>query len=162
MKRNVTASAKIDYFKDLTDLQNQAAADLCELALNATQSAYAPYSTYHVGVAVKLVDGTIITGNNQENAVYPLGLCAERVAIYAATSQYPDNAIKEIAIATLKELQTEELPAFPCGSCRQVMVEMENRFATPITLYIVGQNKAVCVVQGARQLLPFTFDAASL
>jgi len=162
MGKNVSLSTEIIRYAHISDLLDPTITDLCEKAIEAIQSAYAPYSNYPVGVALHMTDGTIVQGSNQENAVYPLGLCAERVGIYSATSANPGVGISALAVATKKVLSEDELPPFPCGSCRQVMLEMENRYQQDIQLYVIGSDKSVCVVNGIRQLLPFSFDQASL
>lgn len=135
--------------------------DLIEKAKNSTNSAYAPYSGFHVGAAVLLEDGTIVTGNNQENAAYPSGLCAERTALFYANAQYPNLAVKAIAIAAqTKGSFTKDICA-PCGSCRQVLVEVENRYDTPIQIIMYGENH-IYEVDSIRDLLPFCFGKDSL
>lgn len=135
--------------------------DLIEKAKNSTNSAYAPYSGFHVGAAVLLEDGTIVTGNNQENAAYPSGLCAERTALFYANAHYPNLSVKAIAIAAqTKGNFTKDICA-PCGSCRQVLVEVENRYDTPIQIIMYGENH-IYEVDSIRDLLPFCFEKSSL
>jgi len=123
----------------------------------AVKNAYAPYSKFNVGAAVLLENGEIITGTNQENAAYPSGLCAERVAIFYANSKYPNVAIKSIAVTAFTNNQYIENPLPPCGSCRQVIVESETRFNKPIKIYLVSSKKII-VVKDAKNLLPLNFD----
>jgi cytidine deaminase len=104
----------------------------------------------------------IISGANQENAVFPLGLCAERVAIFSALSQFSDIGIRAIAIKTEKVLGDGELPGFPCGSCRQSMVEMEARFDQQMKVFVFGRDERVYVLTSAKDLLPFAFDQKAL
>ena len=127
----------------------------------ATKNAYAPYSGFHVGAAVLLSDGEIISGNNQENAAYPSGLCAERVAIFASNSQKPDTAIEAIAIAGFHDGDFTDLPCCPCGSCRQVMIEVENRFEKSVRVIMYGKSK-IYEVESAKDLLPLSFGKESL
>ena len=135
--------------------------DLIEKAKNSSNSAYAPYSGFHVGAAVLLEDGTIVTGSNQENAAYPSGLCAERTALFYANAHYPNLAVKAIAIAAkTKGNFTKDICA-PCGSCRQVLVEVENRYNTPIQIIMYGENH-IYEVDSIRDLLPFCFGKDSL
>ncbi len=162
MSELVSIQVQLERFDQISDLNNPNILDLCRAAQEASELAYAPYSNYKVGASVLLEDGSILKANNQENAVYPLGLCAERVAIYAASSQSLDIAIIALAVATHKPLQPGELPPFPCGSCRQVILEKENRYNRSIDLYIIGSDNSVCHVKGASYLLPFAFDASSL
>ena len=131
---------------------------LLQLAIEATDRSYAPYSKFHVGAAVRLDNGIELSGCNQENAAYPSGLCAERTALFYAGAQYPDIPVRMLAIAargTDGEL-TEE-PTGPCGSCRQVIIESETRAGGPIRILLYGR-KYVYVVEGIRPLMPLTFS----
>ena len=131
---------------------------LIELAIEATNRSYAPYSHFHVGAALLLDNGVEIMGCNQENAAFPATLCAERSAIFAAGAQYPDVPVKILAIAARTpsgELQAE--PVSPCGTCRQVIIETETRFRQPVRLLLYGRNK-VYVIDGIRQLMPLSFS----
>ncbi len=162
MSEIILQKSEIERFEQITDLEDPKVVALCKSAIESSHLAYAPYSKYRVGAAVLLGDDTVIRGNNQENAVYPLGLCAERVAIYAASSQALDNPIVALAVATHKPLESGELPPFPCGSCRQVILEKETRYNNSIDLYVIGSDGSVCLVRGGRHLMPFAFDASSL
>lgn len=135
--------------------------NLIEEAKKATLSAYAPYSNYHVGAAVLLENGLIISGNNQENAAYPSGLCAERTAIFYANAHYPDVAVKAIAIAAHTKGKFTEDVCVPCGSCRQVLVEVENRFDQPFKIIMYGE-KHIYEVDSIKNLLPLSFGKDSL
>ena len=131
---------------------------LIELAIEATQRSYAPYSNFHVGAAVRLENGVEVIGCNQENAAYPSGLCAERTALFSAGAQYPDIGVEMLAIAargTDGELQYE--PVGPCGSCRQVIIESETRAKHPIRILLYGR-KCVYVIDGIKQLMPLSFS----
>ena len=123
----------------------------------AVNNAYAPYSKFNVGAAVLLENGEIIIGTNQENAAYPSGLCAERVAIFYANSKYPDVPVKAIAVAAFTNNKFVESPVPPCGSCRQVIMETETRFNAPIKIYLVSKSK-ITVINDAKTLLPLNFD----
>ncbi len=128
-----------------------------ELAIEATERSYAPYSNFHVGAAVLLDNGVEIMGCNQENAAFPVGLCAERTAIYAAGAQYPNVPVNVLAIAargTDGELVAE--PVSPCGSCRQVMVETEHRSGRELVILLHGRNR-ILRINGIRELMPLTF-----
>ncbi|OQY04495.1 MAG: cytidine deaminase [Bacteroidetes bacterium 4572_117] len=131
--------------------------ELVKKAKEITHNSYAPYSHFHVGAALILENGKIITGTNQENAAYPSGLCAERVAIFWANSQYPDIAVKTIAIAVKTNTGFLKSPAPPCGSCRQVLLETETRFKTPIKIILAG-NEKIQLIKNAKSLLPINFD----
>lgn len=131
---------------------------LIQLAIEATDRSYAPYSKFCVGAAVKLDNGIELSGSNQENAAYPSGLCAERTALFYAGAQYPDVPVRMLAIAargTDGEL-TEE-PTGPCGGCRQVIIESETRAGKPIRILLYGK-KHVYVIDGIRPLMPLTFS----
>ena len=131
---------------------------LVELAIEATNRSYAPYSHFHVGAALLLNNGVEIMGCNQENAAFSATLCAERSAIFAAGAQYPDVPIKILAIAARTpngELQAE--PVSPCGTCRQVIIETETRFKQPVRLLLYGRDK-IYVVDGIQQLMPLSFS----
>lgn len=135
----------------------QADQELLEVAIQSTEHSYAPYSRFHVGAAIRLKNGLVLPGCNQENAAFPAGLCAERSAIFAAGAQHPDQQIVAIAIAargTDGEL-TEE-PVSPCGTCRQVMIETETRFNQAMRILLYGRKK-VYVVEGIRTLMPLSF-----
>lgn len=123
--------------------------------------AYAPYSGFHVGAAVLLTNGMIITGNNQENAAYPSGLCAERVALFYANANYPDSEVKAIAISAAKNGVLVNETVKPCGSCRQVLAETEIRYETPIRVILDGQD-SILVLQGIQSLLPLSFSKRAL
>jgi len=134
---------------------------LIEKAKDAAQRAYAPYSSFFVGAAVMLANGEIVEGNNQENAAYPSGLCAERVALFYANSLYPNTSVQAIAICAFSNGKLTSEPVPPCGSCRQVLVESETRFNTPINIFLAGQNKII-KIESASELLPFNFNKEML
>lgn len=133
---------------------------LVKAALKATEQAYAPYSKFHVGAAVLLADGTIVTGSNQENAAYPSGLCAERVALFHAGHQYSDIPVVALAIAAATGGQQVESIS-PCGACRQVLLETEQRYGRPVKVLLCGTHDVV-VVQDAVSLLPLSFGKKDL
>jgi len=123
----------------------------------AVKNSYAPYSGFHVSAAVLLENEVVINGTNQENAAYPSGLCAERVAIFYANSQYPDVPVKAIAVSAFTKSDYLKNPIPPCGSCRQVLLETEIRFKKPIRIILAGKNK-IQVIENAKSLLPINFD----
>lgn len=134
---------------------------LIKAALDATYRSYAPYSHFSVGAAVLLENGNILTGNNQENAAYPSGLCAERTALFYANSQYPEVPVKALTIvARDKSGSVTVQPISPCGACRQVMLETEKRFGKPIRILLSGTEKTI-VIENALSLLPFAFSDIS-
>jgi len=116
---------------------------LINRAIEAAQRAYAPYSAFHVGAAVRLENGEIITGNNQENAAYPSGLCAERVAIFYAGSHYPGISATSMAIVAMQDGSIQDQPVTPCGGCRQVLCEKESQGNTPLELILFGKKNTV-------------------
>lgn len=130
-------------------------------ARRITALAYAPYSGFYVGAAVLLDNGLIITGNNQENSAYPSGLCAERVALFYANANYPDSAVKAIAVSAAKKGVLVNESVKPCGACRQSLAETEVRFGTPIRIILDGQD-SIMVLQGVETLLPFSFSKRAL
>jgi len=131
-------------------------------AKEALKKAYAPYSEFYVGAAVLLANGITVTGNNQENAAYPSGLCAERVAIFHASSQYPDQKIIAIAVSAKTNHRVLDKPISPCGACRQSISEYEGKFNSDIRLIMGGETGEVYVSDSAANLLPLTFSNKSL
>ena len=123
--------------------------------------AYAPYSKFHVGAAVELENGEIFAANNQENSAYPSGLCAERVAMFFANAQYPDVAVKTLAIAAFTNGDFLKDPVTPCGSCRQVLLETEMRFEKNINILLYGTEQ-IYFIENVKQLLPLCFEKSSL
>ena len=135
---------------------------LLQLAGKSLEQAYAPYSKFKVGAAVLLSDGQMLGGSNQENAAYPLCLCAERVALSAAASLAPKELIKSMAITVKAHKQTVSQPAMPCGSCRQSLCEIEFKQQQPIRLIIRGEEGPIYIFQSALDILPFSFNASFL
>ncbi len=135
---------------------------LFEKAISAMDTAYAPYSKFQVGCAIQLENGVVVTGSNQENIAYPSGLCAERVAIFAASSQYPRVKILTLAVATTTIGTDSEATVSPCGSCRQVMVEYE-RLQEPSFRVLTGAAAGVIdIFESAEALLPLAFYDSGL
>lgn len=135
---------------------------LIHKAKEATAHSYSPYSKFCVGSAVILEDGTLITGANQENAAYPLCMCAERVALYTASSMHPGKRIMKMAVVAHKKNHKELVPAASCGACRQVMLEFEQRQHKPIGVIMLGPGEKWIQCPSALSLLPFGFDGKSL
>lgn len=129
---------------------------LVDKAKEATNNSYAKYSNFHVGAALVLNNGKVVIGANQENAAYPVTLCAERTAIFAAQANYPDQPVKALAIAARNNNGFLDDPISPCGSCRQVILEVEERYKQPIKIYLYGK-KGVFVVDSIKDLLPLSF-----
>lgn len=137
--------------------------ELVTEARESSNHAYAPYSNFFVGAAVRLENGVIVRGSNQENAAYPAGLCAERVAVFAAGAQHPEIKIISIAIAAHpKDAKYHTAAISPCGDCRQVMAEYEHRYGRDIRLIMESDGGKFIVSPNIRQLLPFLFSARSL
>lgn len=135
--------------------------ELIRRARLAGINAWAPYSDFHVGAAIELDNNEIITGNNQENAAYPSGICAERVALFYANSRFPEVFIKSIAVTASNRNGLVESPVTPCGACRQALLEAEIRFGKPIRIILEGRNK-ILEFEGIESLLPFSFNASAL
>ena len=135
---------------------------LVDAAKAATQGSYAPYSTFQVGAAALLSDGTVVSGSNQENAAYPSGLCAERTTLFYANAAHPDKAVIALAVAAYTNSKFTNVPIPPCGACRQVVLEVEHRYDTPIRLLLYGTEGTYVIEGGIGELLPLTFDASFL
>ena len=132
--------------------------ELIEMAMDARRIAYAPYSKFNVGAAVRLDNGTIIKGSNQENAAYPSGTCAERTAMFYASAAYPHNAMTAIAITASQAGSLCDNPATPCGACRQVMAQYQTKGGQPMTILLVG-GKKIWKFDKVDDLLPLIFDS---
>jgi cytidine deaminase len=131
---------------------------LIDAAKKSVMRAYAPYSGFQVGAAILLINNEVITGSNQENAAYPLGLCAERTALFYANSHFPDVAVDAIAVAAYTNGDFTEEPIAMCGGCRQVILEAQNRFNHPIRIILYGKKKTY-IVDNITDLLPLSFNA---
>lgn len=131
-------------------------ASLIELAIAGARDAYAPYSNYHVGASIELADGQRFKASNQENKAYPSGLCAERTAIFFVQANHPETPIARMVVLAMEDGELTDEPAFPCGGCRQVMVEAEERHNTPMEIWMVGKTRIV-KVESADALLPLKF-----
>ena len=143
-------------FDNLDEMDPQDA-ELMRQAHEATRSAYAPYSKFNVGAALRLANGEIVTGNNIENAAYPSGLCAERVAMFAAMAKYPGVAFVALAVTAHSQTKVIAEPVAPCGACRQVMVEVEQLSKQPLRVMCQGQEGPIMVFEGIESLMPFIF-----
>jgi cytidine deaminase len=136
-----------------TDIQ-----DLMDQAVAVRKKAYAPYSKFKVGAALLLDNGKIVLGSNQENAAYPSGLCAERVAIFQAGAIYPDAKVLKMAITAASDSNKTIAPIPPCGACRQSIAEYETRQEAPIEIYFMGETGDIYKSESLKNLLPFMFD----
>lgn len=135
---------------------------LMEKAIEVKKDAYAPYSKFRVGAAILLDNGEIVLGSNQENAAFPSGLCAERVAIFHAGAIYPKARILKIAITASSDINLTDTPVPPCGSCRQSIAEYEIRQNTPIEIYFMGEIGQIYQSASLKNLLPFMFETKLL
>lgn len=151
------------YFESL-DLLNDTEKKLFDKAKQARLQAYAPYSEFLVGCALLLDNGEIVVGNNQENAAYPSGLCAERTAIFWASANFPNRKILKLFVigGSEKNPQNRNVVTPPCGACRQSILEYESKQSEPIEIYFASVNGEVCKVQSIKDLLPFNFDSKYL
>jgi cytidine deaminase len=131
-------------------------------AVETRKNAYAPYSKFRVGAAILLDNGKVVLGSNQENAAYPSGLCAERVAIFQAGAIYPDAKIIKLAITAASDSNPTLSPIPPCGACRQSIAEYEFKQNTPIEIYFMGESGEVYKSNSIENLLPLSFDKTSL
>ena len=141
---------------------NEQDAWLVNEAREVTSAAYAPYSNFNVGAVAKLINGEIVAGTNQENASYPVGICAERVLLSSAATLYPNIAIDTIAISYNNNNGESSHPISPCGMCRQSLVEYEERMKRPIRLILSGMEGKVIIVLKANSLLPLSFGSIDL
>jgi cytidine deaminase len=132
--------------------------ELAQAAIEALSGSYAPYSGFNVGAAVRMEDGDIVKGANQENAAYPSGLCAERTALFYAGASRPDQAMTSIAIAAGQNGILCAAPATPCGACRQVMAQYQQKSGKPMSIILVGGEK-IWVFDKVDDLLPLIFDS---
>jgi cytidine deaminase len=148
-------------YDSVTEL-NAADQELMEAAKSATGLAYAPYSKFRVGAAARLKNGIILKGSNQENASFPVGICAERVLLSVASSVYPNIPIIEMAISYQNELGKSDKPISPCGICRQSLLEFEIKTKTGIRLLLGGETGMVFEIPKAHDLLPLGFTSADL
>lgn len=131
-------------------------------AQEARDKAYAPYSKFMVGAALKDTLGNIYLGNNQENAAYPSGLCAERVAIYHASAINPEAIFTDLAISVKSSIKKVDFPTAPCGACRQSLIEYETKQQKNIRIHFMGETGNIIQIGSIKDLLPFLFDSNSL
>lgn len=153
-KKLIIDYLEYDSLKEMTP-QDQ---ELVKAANEARQGSYSPYSKFQVGAALLLENGVIVKGANQENAAYPSGLCAERTAMFAASANYPDVPFDTLAVSAADHGIQCELPASPCGSCRQVMAEYQKKYGRPLKIILVGE-KRIRKFWKVDDVLPFIFDS---
>lgn len=150
-----------EVYNDISDLEKEDA-ELLRQARAVTKQAYAPYSNFFVGAVAKLANGKTVAGTNQENASYPVGICAERVLLGNAATLYPGVSIDTIAISYDSEEVKSDHPISPCGMCRQALTEYETRTSKPIRLIMAGQKGKIYIVKTVSYLLPFAFTPEEL
>ena len=150
-----------DSFNGINELPSEIQT-LMNQAIETRKNAYAPYSKFRVGAAILLDNGKIVLGSNQENAAYPSGLCAERVAIFQAGAIYPNAKIVKLAITAASDSNPTLSPIPPCGACRQSIAEYEFKQETPIEIYFMGESGEVYKSNSINNLLPLSFDKTSL
>lgn len=147
-------------FEEYSSIEELNAEDreLAGAAIEAMQGSYAPYSHFNVGAAVRMSNGQIVRGANQENAAFPSGLCAERTAMFAAGAKYPDKEMRSIALAGGVYGRVTEQPATPCGACRQVMAQYQTKAGKPMSVIMIGAHK-VWKFEKVDDILPLIFDS---
>lgn len=159
--KEINITTKIEVFESVEQLPSPIASLMLQ-AIEIRKSAYAPYSRFRVGAAILLDNDKIILGSNQENAAYPSGLCAERVAIFQAGAIYPNSKIVQLAITATSDTNPTSSPIPPCGACRQSIAEYEFKQGTQIELYFMGQSGEVYKSNSINNLLPLSFNKTSL
>lgn len=150
-----------EVYNDSSELTEQDAWLLAE-ARSVTEQAYAPYSNFHVGAVAMLENGKIVAGTNQENASFPVGICAERVLLGSIATLHPNVPVKSIAISYNSSTVKSDHPISPCGMCRQALLEYETRLSKPIRLILSGQEGKVYIIKTVSLLLPFAFTSGEL
>jgi cytidine deaminase len=159
--KKLDISIVLDVYDSIQELP-QPIQKLMQAATEARERAYAPYSSFKVGAALQLENGVIVEGNNQENAAYPSGLCAERVAVFYAGATYPGVAIQNIALTVRSLNHIVAVPTPPCGSCRQALAEYEVNQKSPMMVYFMGETGHVVKANSVKDLLPLIFDSSFL
>lgn len=155
--KEINITTKFSVFEELNELPANVR-DLMVQAVGIRKKAYAPYSKFRVGAALLLDNGKVVLGSNQENAAYPSGLCAERVAIFQAGAVYPDAKILQMAISATADEKPVTSPIPPCGACRQSIAEYESKQEYPIEIYFMGETGVIYKSDSLKNLLPFMFD----
>jgi cytidine deaminase len=159
--KEIQIETKLSVFESFEELSQQEK-EYMNQAVEIRKKAYAPYSKFQVGAAIVLDNGVVLQGSNQENAAYPSGLCAERVVIFYAGANYPNNKIMKLFISATPSDRDSENPIPPCGSCRQSIAEYEIKQDLPIEIYFMGAKGAVYKSDSLKNLLPFMFDKSNL
>ena len=159
--KEIQIETKLSVFESFEEL-SQSEKEFMNQAIEIRKNAYAPYSKFLVGAAIVLDNGVVLKGSNQENAAYPSGLCAERVVIFYAGANYPNNKIVKLFITATPSDRDSENPIPPCGSCRQSIAEYEIKQDLPIEIYFMGAKGAVYKSDSLKNLLPFMLDKSNL
>jgi len=159
--KEIQIATKLSVFESFDEL-SLSEKEYMNQAIEIRKKAYAPYSKFLVGAAIVLDNGVVLQGSNQENAAYPSGLCAERVTIFYAGANYPNNKIVKLFISATPSDRDSENPIPPCGSCRQAIAEYEIKQDLPIEIYFMGAKGAVYKSDSLKNLLPFMFDKSNL
>ncbi|POY38291.1 cytidine deaminase [Flavobacterium alvei] len=159
--KDIIISTRFSVFETVQELPSDIQ-NLMKQAIEVRKNAYAPYSKFRVGAALLLDNGQIVLGSNQENAAYPSGLCAERVAVFQAGAVYPDAKILKMAITAASDTNQTTDPIPPCGSCRQSIAEYEIKQNTPIEIYFMGEIGVIYKSDSLKNLLPLLFDKSFL
>ena len=155
--KEVSITTKYSLFESIEEL-DVATQSLLLQAIEIRKSAYAPYSRFRVGTAILLDNGKVILGSNQENAAYPSGLCAERVALFQAGTLYPNAKLLQMAISAASDTNPTLEPIPPCGACRQSIAEYEFKQGNPIAIYFMGEKGSIIKSDSLKNLLPLAFD----
>lgn len=161
LMKEIQLQVAASIFEDISELPKDDFS-LMQKAIEARKKAYAPYSKFSVGCALLLDNGITVLGNNQENAAYPSGMCAERVAIWKAGSEYPNMKVLKLAITAASSQITVDKPIGPCGACRQTLSEYEINQKEPIEILFMGEVGQVIKTKSLLSLLPFSFDSSYL
>ena len=158
--KKVEVKTSVTVYEDENELMKEDY-DLLMKARVAAERAYAVYSHFQVGAAILLTNGEVVTGNNQENSAYPSGLCAERTTAFYASSRYPNVPFLKIAITAINRKEKLTKPVTPCGACRQVILEIEDRYQHPVRILLYGTN-GVYIINTIKDLLPLCFVDADM
>ena len=159
--RKIEISTSATIYKDISELSVDDNL-LMNKAIEAKEKAYAPYSKFNVGAALLLENGEIVLGNNQENAAYPSGMCAERVAVYYAGATFPGVKIKKLAITASSTITKVDKPVGPCGACRQTLSEYEIKQKEPFKVLLMGEVSEIIIMDSLLSLLPLSSDSSYL
>jgi cytidine deaminase len=159
MKKTISHTSEVHSYDSVEELSSDLQF-LVKKAKSALDSSYSPYSGFKVAAALRLSNGEIVLGSNQENIAYPSGLCAERVAIFSAGTNFPGVEMEAIAIVAKSQHGEVTDPVTPCGACRQVMIELESTQSQPMTVVMTGENGEAWVSESVGNLIPFYFSSS--